>query len=111
MEVLIVIWLICGVAGGMIGSTKGRGVEGFLLGLILGVIGLIVIAAVGPSEAYARAHPVPATYVTPPPAPAPPALAPGQSLTDALSELEALRAEGIIADDEFTAAKRRLLGL
>jgi hypothetical protein len=43
MEVLIVIWLLLGVAGGVILSNKGRsGCGGFALGFLLGPIGLII---------------------------------------------------------------------
>jgi len=43
MEVLLVIWLLCGVAGGIILSNKGRsGCGGFALGFLLGPIGLVI---------------------------------------------------------------------
>ena len=43
MEVLLVLWLLCGVAGGLILSNKGRsGCGGFALGFLLGPIGLVI---------------------------------------------------------------------
>lgn len=43
MELLFLIsWLLFGLIGGMIGSKKGQGCGGFVLGLILGPIGLII---------------------------------------------------------------------
>lgn len=37
----VLIWLACGVIAGIIGSQKGEGCSGFLVGLILGPIGII----------------------------------------------------------------------
>ncbi|WP_341935906.1 SHOCT domain-containing protein [Microbacterium sp. LWO14-1.2] len=45
------------------------------------------------------------------PAAAAPASAPGSDLNSELERLAGLRAQGIIDDEEFTAAKRKLLGL
>lgn len=43
MEILLIIWILCGVAGGMILSNKGRsGCGGFALGFLLGPIGLVI---------------------------------------------------------------------
>jgi hypothetical protein len=39
---IVVVWLLCGVAAGMIGSRKGAGCSGFLVGLLLGPIGIII---------------------------------------------------------------------
>jgi hypothetical protein len=55
MAVLVVVWLACALFGCAIGSNKGRGGTGFVLGLLLGVIGVIVIAVMRPApEAHAR---------------------------------------------------------
>lgn len=41
--VLVFIWITWGAAGAYIGQQKGRGpFEGFILGLILGPIGLVI---------------------------------------------------------------------
>ena len=41
--VILIIWLLFGVAGGMILSNKGRsGCGGFALGFLLGPIGLVI---------------------------------------------------------------------
>jgi len=50
----------------------------------------------------------------PPPAPAPPPPAPaagGSDMTAELERLATLRNQGVLTDDEFAAAKARLLGL
>lgn len=39
---LLVFWFICGIAGYMIGGSKGQGVLGFVLGFLLGPIGLLI---------------------------------------------------------------------
>jgi hypothetical protein len=50
-----VVWLACGFVGMTIGESKGRSGTGFVLGLLLGVIGLVVIALMSPTpEAQAR---------------------------------------------------------
>ena len=55
MAVLVVVWLACALFGFAIGSNKGRGGTGFVLGLLLGVIGVIVIAVMRPaSETHTR---------------------------------------------------------
>jgi hypothetical protein len=46
--VLLIIWLLFGVAGGMILSNKGRsGCGGFALGFLLGPIGLVIALVMG----------------------------------------------------------------
>ena len=58
-----------------------------------------------------------AQYAAPPPAPAPPPPAPappaagGSDMTAELERLAALRNQGVLTDDEFAAAKAKLLGL
>jgi hypothetical protein len=51
--VVVLIWtvagVVCGVAGFVIGNTKGRGVAGFWLGFLFVVFGLIVIAVIAPT--------------------------------------------------------------
>jgi hypothetical protein len=42
--VFLVIWIICAVIGWMIGSSKGRPKFGFTIGLLLGVLGVIIVA-------------------------------------------------------------------
>jgi len=43
MEILLLIWILCGIAGGIILSNKGRsGCGGFALGFLLGPIGLVI---------------------------------------------------------------------
>jgi hypothetical protein len=43
MEVLLILWFVCGIASGVIGSQKGySGCGFFLLGICTGLIGLAV---------------------------------------------------------------------
>ena len=49
MEILLIIWLLFGVAAGMVLSNKGRsGCGGFALGFLLGPIGLIIALVMQP---------------------------------------------------------------
>jgi Short C-terminal domain len=57
-----------------------------------------------PGYGYAQPAPPPA------PAPPPPAAAPGDSLTAELERLATLRQQGVLTDEEFAAAKAKLLG-
>lgn len=41
MEFLVGFWVVCGIAGAIIGSSKNAGCGGFILGLLLGPIGLL----------------------------------------------------------------------
>lgn len=50
MEAFVVFWIICGVIGGAVGSGKNMGCAGFLLGLLLGPLGIIIVAVLGPKE-------------------------------------------------------------
>jgi hypothetical protein len=45
------IYIVVVIASVLIGDSKGRGGEGFVLGLLLGVIGLIVTCCLAPSTA------------------------------------------------------------
>ena len=48
--IFLLVWVAFGVIGAMIMSKKGRsGVGGFLLGICLGIIGLIVALVMSPS--------------------------------------------------------------
>ncbi|PZF81300.1 SHOCT domain-containing protein [Jiangella anatolica] len=63
-------------------------------------------------EEQAMAAPPAAAAAPPAAAPAPPAAAPqaGDSLADQLDRLADLKAQGVLTDEEFAAAKARLLG-
>jgi len=50
-------------------------------------------------------------YAPAPPAPAAPAAAASTNLVDELQRLSTLKDQGILSEDEFTAAKSKLLGI
>lgn len=53
MALFFLIWIGCAVACGAIASGKNRsGFGWFLLGLILGIVGLVIIAALPRAENY-----------------------------------------------------------
>jgi hypothetical protein len=52
----------------------------------------------------------PPQYQQPPPPPPQAAPAPGPSMIDQLNQLNELRQQGALTDEEFTAAKAKLLG-
>jgi hypothetical protein len=63
------------------------------------------------AQAYQQMPPQAYAAPPPPPAPAPPPAAGMDDLTAELERLAALRNQGILTDDEFSAAKAKLLGL
>jgi hypothetical protein len=62
-----------------------------------------------PAPAYAE--PAPAQPYAPPAAPAPPAAAASDDTVAKLQQLAELKAQGALTDEEFAAAKARLLGV
>ena len=54
----VLIWLASAPIGWAFGSRRHtrRGAEGFTLGLLLGPVGLLVLATRGPSRAVRREH-------------------------------------------------------
>lgn len=52
MEVVIGIWILCGIIGTLVMERKGRsGFGGFLLGLLLGPLGVIIALVLGSDQA------------------------------------------------------------
>lgn len=117
LAVVLVVTVICGVAGHAIGRTKGRGTEGALLGIFLGVIGLLIVAFMRPRYPADRQWgpgpgqfgrgpeqwgPPPGTWGAPgwtPPAPPPDGDAPGaQSAGDAYVSDDGTTAPGWVPD-------------
>ena len=43
MIVLVVFWLVCGVVGAIVGEQKGVAAAGFVLGALLGPLGLVIV--------------------------------------------------------------------
>jgi hypothetical protein len=50
------------------------------------------------------------TYAAPPPPPPPPAAAPAADPIEQLTQLAALKDQGILTDEEFAAQKAKILG-
>ena len=50
------VCVACAFLGMTIGETKGRRVGGFVLGLLLGVFGLVIIAVMSPTTGSARSR-------------------------------------------------------
>ena len=50
--VILAVWVACAFFGALIGSSKGQGVAGFLLGLFLGVIGIIIVIFLKPADQH-----------------------------------------------------------
>jgi hypothetical protein len=48
--VVLALWVLCAVAGLLIGAAKGRGVAGFFLGFLLGIIGIIITVFLRPAR-------------------------------------------------------------
>jgi ABC-type uncharacterized transport system permease subunit len=45
MELMMILWVVCGIGGGFLAQSKGRNfAEGLILGIVLGFIGLIIEA-------------------------------------------------------------------
>ena len=133
MAVFIILWILCAAIGYWIGQTKGRGGEGAALGLLLGFIGIIIIAVMKPTaelqarenlmvaDAQARLYGMPTAGATPYSPAAPNKLyttsgsggaqsyALERSLADQIAQLAELRAQGALSEEEFSAAKARLL--
>lgn len=56
MEVLIIFWLICGGVAAMIASSKGgNGCLGFIVGALLGPLGIVAALFMGSEKAAADA--------------------------------------------------------
>ena len=62
--VYFLVWAgVGGLIGYAIGNSKGRGAEGFWLGLLLGIIGWIVVAFMAPSDAVTSERAAIATVI------------------------------------------------
>jgi len=63
-------------------------------------------------EQQQASQPPPSYQQPPPPSPSPPPAAPSQSsaMLDQLNQLAALHQQGVLTDDEFSAAKAKLFG-
>ena len=100
----------------MRGVGYGLGLRYPLVGLLVWLVPAILLGlGIGLVYAFLRRPDKPAPPPTPPATPptTPPALpAPSESgAVDALRALATMRAEGHLTDEEFAAAKRKILGL
>jgi hypothetical protein len=119
MAALLALWVLCGFLGGAIGMQKGRGDEGFLLGLFLGLIGVLVAIALKPSAGHEAKRQLEieqaksrlAGAATPPalPASSPVQQNPMDGVVEQLRQIAELRDRGVITSDEFEASKAKLL--
>jgi hypothetical protein len=75
--VLVLIWIACGIVGWKLGESKGRPALGLVLGVVLGLIGLLVIALLPAATPRYAVDRLPSTTPrrawAPPPPPQPPA--------------------------------------
>jgi hypothetical protein len=78
--IFVITWLVCAFVGWRIGSSKGRAGAGFTLGLLLGVIGIIVIAVMRPRPEFAQQRSRQTAVAAPPTAYAPPVRPAGDTL-------------------------------
>jgi hypothetical protein len=58
-EAIIVVLVICALIGMAVGSNKGRGGVGFVLGGLFGIIGIIIVAVMSPAGSGAPAAAAP----------------------------------------------------
>lgn len=108
--VWVVIAIVCAIAGFFIGQNKGQAGLGLVLGLLLGVIGLIIIALVPAAAGHAAAQ-------AGGPSMGGSAMGGGPSLEpqavdhteSRLARLEALRASGALTDGEYQAQRQRVI--
>lgn len=102
----VVLWVVCGLIAMLIAQSKGNSaVTGFILGVLLGPIGIIIAAVSSRSpeaEAIRQRRIQEHLGTTPSTAP---------SSAAELAQLEEMHQRGTLSDDEFAAAKRRVLGL
>ena len=50
MTLILMFWLICGIVGSLIGRPTGFPVWGFFAGVLLGIIGIAIVALCPPKK-------------------------------------------------------------
>lgn len=105
--VWVVIAIVCAIAGFFIGQNKGHAGLGLILGLLLGVIGLIIVALLPPSANYAAQ----ASAGSGPSISGPQLeTARADTAETRLSRLDALFASGALTEVEYQAQRQRIIG-
>lgn len=105
--VWVVIAIVCAIAGFFIGQNKGHAGLGLVLGLLLGVIGLIIIALLPPAANYAAQ----ASAGSGPTMGGPQLQTARADNTEArLSRLDALLASGALTESEYQAQRQHIIG-
>lgn len=114
--VWVVIAIVCAIAGYFIGQNKGQAGLGLVLGLLLGIIGLIIIALVPGSPNHPVAHASGPSMGGPSMGAGPsigggPRLEPqtADNAESRLKRLDTLRASGALTDGEYQAQRQRVI--
>ena len=109
---LIVIWIICAVVCAVIAESKNRSAVGwFFIGLVLGILGVILVAVL-PSPAQSvqpMAHCAQPSQNWPQSPPKDLGTLGEQSVPATIEAFALLHQQGILTDDEFSAKKQELL--
>lgn len=97
----LVIWVLCVWWASNITKKKGRGAgTGLVLGILLGIIGVAIAALLSaePGSVASQAPSQLGAVTTGSPSPA-----------DELLRIADMRSKGVLTEDEFSAAKAKLL--
>jgi hypothetical protein len=113
LDILIILWAVCAIVGAVIADSKGR--NPFLwavLCLVFGLVGILVISVLPNEKPAVQPHPV---FTRSPNAVRPNAVTPtiattpSATVTSDLQQLSSMHERGALSDEEFAAAKARVL--
>lgn len=103
LAIFVILWIACAVAGALIAESKGRNPGLWaVLCLIFGLVGILVISVLS-SEKPPAQQPM-AAFTR-----APSAATPTATMTGDLQQLISMHERGALSDEEFAAAKARVL--
>ncbi len=113
---IIIVWLIIVAAatwgGYALGKQKGQEITGLLIGLGSSLVGVLLLGIIGGIVLGGIGTVITAAVLPPKGLNAPRAAAGGDgALTQRLAELDELRRQGRITEDEHKAARAKVLGL